>query len=179
VRVSRRRGEVRLRLDAVEVQVLSALLTEIAEAFSTDVLAADDPVRLRLLPDAYRDDDAAAEEFRSLTESALRTDRADRARRCVDELTNAGAAADGVDLHLDDDAGTRWITTLNDIRLALGTRLGITEDEPDDEADGDADQRDDDADEIDDDADAPEFQQRMLYYWLTGLQDSLVRALMP
>jgi hypothetical protein len=156
--VSRRRGGLRLRLDAIEAQVLSAVLTDIADAMDDDALAPDDPVRQRLFPAGYRDDDAAAAEFRGLTESTLRTERAERARACVAELAQPTAA--GVDVPLDEAAATRWITALNDVRLALGTRLGITEDEPDD------------------DPDAPDFQQRALYYWLTALQDSLVHALM-
>ena len=56
--------------------------------------------------------------------------------------------------------GIRWLQVLNDVRLALGTRLGITEDEPDV------------------DPGAPEAEPRQLYYWLTALQDALVRAMM-
>ena len=63
-------------------------------------------------------------------------------------------------VELDADGGQRWIQVLNDLRLVLGTRLGITEE------DGDLDPA------------APDFQQRSVYYWLTALQDSLVRALM-
>ena len=163
MRLSRRRGELRLRLDPVEVDVLTAVLTELADALADDALDGDDPVRQRLFPAAYRDDGAAAEEFRSITESALTADRVERTRRCVADLAGAPAPGGGTEVTLDDDAGTRWITTLNDVRLALGTRLGITEDDPGDDAE---------------DPDAPDFQQRAIYYWLTGLQDSLVQSLM-
>jgi hypothetical protein len=50
---------------------------------------------------------------------------------------------------------------LNDLRLALGTRLGITEDD------------DPDLDPVD-----PAAQSRVIYYWLTALQDSVVQGLM-
>jgi hypothetical protein len=163
---------VRLRLEPVEVHVLSTVFTELADALESDALPADDPVRQRLFPAAYRDDEAAATEFRELTERTLRSERTERARSCVVEAGSGGsagsgsedAAAAGVDLHLDSDAGTRWITALNDVRLVLGIRLGITEDEMGDP---------------DDPADAPHGQQRALYFWLTTLQDSLVQAMMP
>ena len=139
--------------------MLSAVLAELADALAAETLAADDPVRQRLFPAAYREDRAAAEDFRSITESALRDERVERTRRCSSELAG-GTEKGSLELQLDDEAGTRWITTLNDVRLALGTQLGITEDEPEE------------------DPDAPDFQQRAIYYWLTGLQDSLVRSLM-
>jgi hypothetical protein len=47
---------------------------------------------------------------------------------------------------------------LNDLRLALGTRLGITEDD----------------DHVVERPDDP----RVVYYWLTGIQDAVVQALM-
>jgi hypothetical protein len=157
---------VRLRLEPVEVHVLSTVFTELADALEADALPATDPVRQRLFPAGYRDDAAAATEFRDLTESSLRSERTERARRCVVEVAQDAdeAAARGVDLHLDADGGTRWITALNDVRLVLGTRLGITEDEMGD---------------VDDESDPPHAQQRALYFWLTTLQDSLVQALMP
>jgi hypothetical protein len=155
VKVSRRRGALRLQFDEVEAVVLAALFDEVALALDSDVLADDDPVRQRLFPAAYQDDAEADAEYRDLTEAGLRADRADRARACAEQL-RPGAA----DLTLAGEDGERWIQSLNDLRLALGTRLGITEDDPDP------------------DPDDPNFQERSAYYWLTALQDSLVRALM-
>ena len=50
---------------------------------------------------------------------------------------------------------------LNDLRLALGTRLGVTEDEPTDIDPAD-----------------PRAQSWAVYYWLTALQDALVQTAM-
>jgi hypothetical protein len=50
---------------------------------------------------------------------------------------------------------------LNDLRLALGTRLGVTEE-----------------DDHDVDATDPREQPRLIYYWLTAVQDSVVHGLM-
>ena len=156
MRVSRRRRSVRLSLDAVEATVLASLLTQFAEVMEGDALDPDDDVRRRLFPAAYPGDDAASDEFRGMTESSLRAERADRARDCASELT------DGSDLALDDEAADRWIRALNDLRLTLGTRLGVSEDDYGPEPD----------------ADAPDAQEWAVYHWLTGLQDLLVRALM-
>jgi hypothetical protein len=148
---------VHLRLDAVEATVLGTMLTEFADMVENDAFDPDDEVRQRLFPAAYRDDDAAADEYREMTESSLRADRADRARACAEELTS------GADLRLDDESADRWIRVLNDLRLTLGTRLGATEES--------------DVDPYADDA-PPDAQQWAVYHWLTGLQDLLVRALM-
>jgi hypothetical protein len=146
---------LRLRLEPVEALVLQDLLVELTTFLESEAMDLGDPVRQRLFPAAYRDDREAEAEFRSLTESSLRSERIERARDC------AGQLADGVtQFELGADGGQRWIQVLNDLRLVLGTRLGITEE------DGDLDPA------------APDFQQRSLYYWLTALQDSLVRALM-
>jgi hypothetical protein len=142
-------------LEPVEAQVLETLLEELANTLESDELDAADPVRQRLFPAAYRGDPEAEAEFRSLTESSLRIERTDRARQCAEQLVGGVT-----DIAFDADSGQRWIQVLNDLRLALGTRLGITED------DGEL------------DPDHPDFKQRSLYYWLTAVQDSLVRALM-
>ena len=52
---------------------------------------------------------------------------------------------------------------LNDLRLALGTRLGITEDDTGDDRSTRATRTQ---------------RPRLVYYWLTAVQDSVVRALM-
>jgi hypothetical protein len=156
VKVTRRRGALRLRFDPVEAVLLGSLLDELADALESDALDDDDPVRQRLFPDGYRDDDDAAAEFRSLTEGSLSAERSERARDCARQLTPGVT-----ELELDGDAGERWIQVLNDLRLALGTRLEITEeDEPEFEPDD------------------PDAEQRAIYYWLTGMQDAVVRALM-
>src|SRR6266536_1431866 len=64
VRVTRRRGHARIRLESVESGLLATLLDDLDGALQT--LPDDDPVRQRLFPVAYRDDDEAAEEFRLL-----------------------------------------------------------------------------------------------------------------
>jgi Domain of unknown function (DUF2017) len=150
VKVTRRGGEVRVRLETTEVELLSQVLVEFEQA--SVVLAPGDPVYERLHPAAYEDPEAAAE-FRDLTGDDADRARAARLGKCRAELT-------GTTLKLDDESLERWLMTLNDLRLDLGTRLGVTaEDDPDDlafQADGG----------------------RLLYHWLTWFQDALVAAVL-
>jgi hypothetical protein len=154
MRLRRRRGVPQLQLDQAEVSLLGSLLDDLGEGLRT--LGDDDPVRQRLFPDGYRDDDEAAAEFRALTEAGLLAAKVDRVGRCRAELP-----ARGGELPLPPEAAERWLTVLNDLRLALGTRLGVTEEEPPDLDPSD-----------------PQAQTWAVYYWLTALQDSVVQTTM-
>ena len=76
----------------------------------------------RLLPDGYRDDPDAAGEFRKYTEPALRSAKHQAAQEMLDTLPDAGGR-----IQLTQDQALSWLKALNDIRLALGVRLGVTE----------------------------------------------------
>jgi uncharacterized protein DUF2017 len=155
VKVGRRHGRLRLRLEAEEQTLMSMLLDELDAVLDGDA-GPDDAVLQRLYPAAYRDDPEAETEFRALTESSLRTGRSERIAACRADLVG------GSDIDLSDaDAARRWIQILNDLRLALGTRLGITED-----------------DEPDLDPTDPAAQPWVVYYWLTAVQDAVVQGLM-
>jgi len=85
-----------------------------------DPLDRDDPAIERLFPSAYRSDEAAAEEFRSLTEASMRRAKAADARIVLADLADVG---DGVAIaKADVDA---WLRTTNGLRIVLGARLGI------------------------------------------------------
>jgi uncharacterized protein DUF2017 len=144
-----RRGGLKLRLEPGEDALLTALLEQLADVVAEEDDVGD-PVHERLFPDAYDDEDAARE-YRDITERSLRRDRIERVRACQKELAT--------EISLDDEAADRWLRVLNDVRLALGTRLGVTED------------WDRDVDPADP-AQLPE----ATYLWLTSVQDLLVRA---
>jgi hypothetical protein len=156
VKVSRRHGRLRLRLEPVEVDLLDSLFDQLEAVLDGGPDDGLDEIRLRLSPSAYRDDPDAAAEFRTLTETALRGDRDERIAACRAELAQGG----DIDLGGPDTA-RRWIQVLNDLRLALGTGLGVSEDD-----DGTL------------EADDPQADVRAVYYWLTAVQDSLVGHLM-
>jgi Domain of unknown function (DUF2017) len=118
----------------------------------------DDPVLARLLPDAYRDDSEASAEFRRYTELDLRAGKVAAARTVLDTLPAGGGR-----VRLTEPECQAWLRALNDVRLALGTRLGVTEG------------FDEEAGEIS--ADDPRSAYVWVYQWLAYLQDSLVTAL--
>ena len=120
--------------------------------------APEDPVLARLLPDGYRDDPDAAGEFRRYTEPALRSAKHAAAQEMLDTLPEVGGR-----IQLTRDQALSWLKALNDVRLALGVRLGVTEDfeeqwarlKPDD----------------------PQWTAFEVYAWLGAVQESLVQAL--
>ena len=118
----------------------------------------DDPVLARLLPDAYADDAEAAGDFRRFTEDELRDGKAAAARTVLATLPE-----DGGRIRLSEEDAQVWLRALNDVRLALGVRLSITED---------FDARVQDLDPAD-----PRSAYMWIYDWLTFLQETLVRAL--
>jgi hypothetical protein len=87
----------------------------------------EDVVLQRLLPDAYNSDDQAAAEFRRFTERGLRDGKASDAKRVLAALEDADAVEDGIVLEGDDQLA--WLRALNDLRLAIGTRLDIKEED--------------------------------------------------
>lgn len=132
-----------------------------------------DPVVLRLFPDAYRGDDEAASDFRRFTERGLREAKAGYAATVLASLATAepgiqrdpeaSKPREKVRVDLDADQAQAWLRTLTDLRLALGTRLGVAE--------GDADEWDALTD------DDPRRQIHDVYEWLGWVQETLVRAL--
>ena len=115
----------------------------------------DDPALARLFPDAYDLDDEAADDFRRYTEQDLRAAKGAHLTVLADTVE-----ASGDKTVLTEAQATSWMVALNDIRLVIGTRLHL------------------------DDEDEPEFEDEYVeqlgavYQWLTWLQESLVGALM-
>ncbi len=148
---------------ATVVDPLEAMLD-----FSGPTTVPDDPVLARLFPQAYRDDEEAAGEFRRFTETDLRNGKAANAAAVIDTLEEAGLPAqleeDGlvIDVELDKPQALVWMKAITDMRLALASRLGI---EDDDEEVWDALPEDD-----------PRVHVHDIYDWLAYLQETLVHA---
>jgi Domain of unknown function (DUF2017) len=98
---------------------------DIAAILATDGPSAppEDPVLARLLPDAYGDDPEAAGEFRRYTEHGLRSGKVAAAQTVLATLPAAGGR-----VRLSAGDAEAWLRSLNDVRLALGVVLGISED---------------------------------------------------
>jgi hypothetical protein len=140
---------------------LEDLLEESLEPVETP----EDPVLLRLLPDAYRGDGEAAGEFRRLTEADLRATKRSGLSQIVADLSSTGSVqrGGGVRLDLDESAAAAWLPALTDIRLALGTRIGVTEEM--------------DEERLNLPVDSPRYAEIATYDWMSWLQDAMVRAL--
>ncbi|MEV5881922.1 DUF2017 domain-containing protein [Streptomyces sp. NPDC052020] len=177
---------------SLAVQLLELIGPGPAEEASGDPLAelfADgpseppsDPVLRRLFPDAYTDPGQApasardaeerraySAEFRRYTENDLRAGKRDNALavvRSLDALAAQAAGEGGAVLRLSAQESRRWLGALNDLRLAIGARLEIT-----DEDDTDLLYRLPDED--------PRKPMVMAYLWLGGLQETLVSTLLP
>ena len=151
-----RHGDVVARLDPAEAGIVGLLLDQLEQLLAADSDdVAGDPVMDRLLPEGHRGDPELAADYRELTESSLRSGKTDDLAVVRATLPDGGG-----EVRLDREQAAAWLRSSNDLRLALGTRLDITEDtEPPEEI----------ADEQD--------QQLAVYYWLTALQGSLVDAL--
>jgi hypothetical protein len=151
-----RGGDVVARLDPAEAGIVGLLLDQLEQLLDADAVdVSGDPVIARLFPDGHRSDPEMAADYRELTESSLRSGKADDLATVRATLPDGGG-----EVRLDPDQAAAWLRTTNDLRLALGTRLDITEDtDPPVEIAGEEDQ------------------QLAVYYWLTALQGSLVDAL--
>jgi hypothetical protein len=136
------------------------LPTDIAAILATEGSPAppEDPVLARLLPDAYGDDPDAAGEFRRYTEPGLRSGKVAAAQTVLATLPASGGR-----VRLSASDAEAWLRSLNDVRLALGVLLGITEDYEREFAGLDPED--------------PREAYLHVYDFLTFLQETLVRAL--
>ncbi|TSD93343.1 DUF2017 domain-containing protein [Skermania sp. ID1734] len=176
--------KLRSEMDGREAAVLRSLvgsvlglLRERADSAPTDDLAEltglrtgnstipSDPVLARLLPDFHRSEEATPDADRADINGALRSLHEPE---IIDAKMAAGAVildtlpAHGGRITLTPEQAEAWLRALNDVRLALGTTLGIDADTPDH-----LDPSDPRAPHLD------------VYHWLTWMQDSLLHALAP
>jgi hypothetical protein len=149
--------------------------------FDEPVSTPQDPVLARLLPDAYDDEEKAAE-FRRFTERGLRDAKVVQATTVIESLERGGLGEDeimlmpdstdladpgfddagDVEVDLDADAVLAWLRCLTDLRLALAERLEIT---------------DEDMSVFEQlDEDNPQAGMYSVYSWLGYLQETLVDA---
>ncbi|WP_053205273.1 DUF2017 domain-containing protein [Jiangella muralis] len=184
-----RGGVVAASFHVVEVELLRSLVGQLLElvreepadltggdGWAAELGLADDaasrptdPVLLRLFPDGYREDTEAASDFRRFTERGLRDRKAAAAATVLASLATADAAdvpaknREKIRIELDAAESEAWLRTLTDLRLALGTRLGVTDADEDDWLS---------LDEND-----PRRHVHDVYDWLGWVQETLVRTL--
>jgi hypothetical protein len=116
----------------------------------------DDRVLARLLPDFTTEDADLAAGMRSLHEPELIEAKDAAAALVLDTLPEAGGRVE-----LTAEQGDTWLVALNDVRLALGTALDVSEEMAEDLP-----------------LDDPRAAHLGVYHWLTFVQDALVQSRM-
>jgi len=118
-RVKRRgTGRYEIRLRASERVLMADLVAMLREQL---LASTDDPSVRRLFPPAYPDDAERDAGYQVLTRDELLEHK-------LAALDTVEATLDGGEL--DEAAMTAWMTTLNSLRLVLGTRLDAGEEPP-------------------------------------------------
>lgn len=163
---------IELYLEPLEIALLTSLIEQIATLLEPEskekskdplekIIGIDfkisrptDEVLLRLLPDAYQNDSESSDEFRRFTERSLRELKIRNAKNVLENLPEP----DQIKKIKEKDFQS-WLTVLNDVRLALGTRIGINEES--EESDEDNEQE----------------HSHEIYSWLTWLQSNLLEEL--
>lgn len=125
-------GVVVLRLLPDEAQLLQQVFRELRGLLDD---SPDDPVVKRLFPPAYLDptEEAREAEYQVLAHASLMRTRLDTLGDLLGALDPIARGRKRVELALDEEQVNRWMGALNDVRLALGVALDITEEmDPDD-----------------------------------------------
>jgi hypothetical protein len=110
----------------------------------------------RLYPDAF-DDPTRADAYRELIGDELET-RKTVALRTAEEIVGASGP---IDVEVDEEQVDRLLALLTDIRLAIGTRLDVTEERM----------------SADIDPDDPDAAALSVLHWLGWLQESMLAAI--
>jgi hypothetical protein len=154
-----RDGALTVSLTDEELSLLRALPEQLRDVFEQE---SDDPARARLFPRAYLDPTAESEEaeWQALVHPSLLRERLDALELITVTLDRATFEGEWWQVDLTSEEVQAWLGVLNDTRLVLGTRLGVTEEE-----------------RVLDPAD-PDAGAYALYQWLTWVQGDLVQELL-
>jgi hypothetical protein len=148
-------GAVHFELEEYEGDLMRQLLDEMRTLLEADIPPSD-AVLKRLFPDAFEDDEKA-DAYRELIGDELHDRKTTALRTAKETLGLTGP----VDATLDDEEVDRWLALLTDIRLAIGTRLDVTEER----MAADIDPADPDAAAL------------SVLHWLGWLQESMLAAI--
>ncbi len=147
------RGGISAKFEREEVE----LLVEVIRNYLTTLQerSLDTAVNKRLFPAASLDDDKVSEEYRALTIDELYAHKLVNARLVLATLPTGEAWRET----LEPSETDAWLTVLTDLRLAIGTKLGVTDEMMDAEFDP-----------------ATNWELAVMHY-LGAMQESLVEAL--
>jgi hypothetical protein len=148
-------GQVRDMLAARVAAIPRDELAELTGITAGPTTAPADRVLARLLPDFHREDATLSGGLRALHELELVAVKDGVAGVVLDTCPARGGR-----VRLSDEQAQAWLSALNDVRLALGTMLEVTEDMPEELPPED-----------------PRSAHLAVYHWLTWVQESLIQAL--
>ncbi|HMG26159.1 MAG TPA: DUF2017 family protein [Acidimicrobiia bacterium] len=159
-----RRGEgIVVTLDANELELLRSIPDEVRGALERPA-SKDDPVYNRLFPSAYLDptEESAEQEWQELVHPELLQSRLAALELVTTTLDRAVTKRGRAEVELTPEEVEAWLGVVNDARLTLGTRLGVTEDAESEAIDPS-------------DPSAPA---HAVYGWLTWFENDLVETLL-
>ena len=145
-RIRRTRKGIEVSLPEEERELLGGLADQLREL----LLADEDPSLRRLYPTAHADDARIDDEYQSMVHGSLvegRLAALDVLEATIDERT------------LTDEQLGCWMGAVNDLRLVLGTRLDVSEED------------------LEIDPDAPDGPARLVYHYLGWLLEEIVTVM--
>lgn len=160
-----RSGGFDVVLEAGEAAVLTRLCEELTTLLDGDEPeGGSGPVLERLFPRAYLDptEEEAEADWQRLVHGDLVDGRRKALASVEGTLAGATVKRGRFELTLSDEQAQDWLAVINDARLALGTRLGVTED----------------LDLSGLDPDDPDTAPYAVYWWLGVLEERLVDVLL-
>lgn len=157
MRTSRTGDSVTLAFESHEAGLLRELVGETRILLDAEIPRAD-PVIARLFPDAY-EDPAQARAYDDMVGGELRAEKVRALGEVADSLGESGPAT----VELSDGLVSSWLAWLTDVRLAVGTRLGVTEETMGTEVD----------------SESPEAPAYEVLHWLGWIQESIIERLGP
>lgn len=149
-------SDIPLKLSGAE----AAILRDLVEQMRALVKESDatDPIRARLFPDAYEGaEDSTA--YRELTGGDLSAAKLEALDRVAETLGDGGATK----VRLTEEDAEAWVRTLTDMRLAIGTRLDVTEATM----------------SLEPGPDDPAFAPLQTLHWLGWLQERILERMVP
>lgn len=153
----KKRGKITVGFAAEEIELLRRLINEYLDLLKSE--DSEDPVLKRLYPDASIDDPDVSNQYREITGNELARHKNSTAELALALLPEQGSWRGT----LTDEDWSAWLVLLTDLRLTLGTRLGVTEETM----------------EVAIDPGDPEQWPLAILHYLGALQDSLVEAVSP
>jgi hypothetical protein len=150
-----KRGKIRAEFQAEEVNILRGVIEEYRAVL--DDREGEPEIHERLFPKASLQDDEVDSKYQEMS----RDDLDEHKRETLDRVLRFLPPRGGMKREVGPEDIEAWLVVLTDLRLTLGTRIGVTQETM----------------ESDFEIGVPADRQRLLLDWLGGNQESLVLAL--